>query len=111
MSPSKKSPAPLSKSPSVFQLAPVHEGHEEDARRQEQPAGEVVGQAESHQEGREQQVAVPPALAPEQQNADGRRHEQGVEGVDLRDDGLRPERRAQPEGEGAGGRGHDSFTE
>jgi hypothetical protein len=58
----------------------------------------VVGHAEPDEEGGEQEVAISPALAPQEQREDGYSDQQGVQCVDLGHDGLGPEGRPEPEG-------------
>jgi hypothetical protein len=80
---------------------PVDEGYEKQACGQ-QPAGEMVGQGQSYEEGREQGVTFLTALSPEKEYEQGEGDKQGVQGIDLGDNGLGPARHPYPEGEGGG---------
>ena len=71
----------------------------------------MVGEGETHQEGREQQVAVGAGVSPDEQDQDDERHEEGFEGVDLGDHGLAPEGVGEPEGQRPGRRGHGPSTQ
>jgi hypothetical protein len=82
--------------------APVHEEDEEEAGRQEQAAREVVREREAHKERGEEQVEIPPLVSPDQKDEDYSCHEEGVQGVDLGDHRLRPERLGEGEEEGGG---------
>src|SRR5918998_4369517 len=64
----------------VRELASVHQGDEKQARGQEQPAGEMVGQGQTNEEGGEQEVTVLPAISPEKEGEQVDGDKQGIEG-------------------------------
>jgi hypothetical protein len=51
----------------------------------------MVGQGQANKEGGQQEVTVLPALSPEKEGEQGEGDKQGIEGIDLCDDGLGPE--------------------
>jgi len=62
----------------------------------------MVGQGQAHEEGGEQEETVLAALSPEKEGEQDEGDKQGVEGIDLGDDGLGPERYPHAEGERGG---------
>jgi hypothetical protein len=62
----------------------------------------MVGQGQANEEGGQQEVTVLPALSPEKEGEQGEGDKQGIEGIDLCDDGLGPERHPHTEGERGG---------
>ncbi len=71
----------------------------------------MVGHREARKEGRYKEVLVLPPFPPDEQGEDDECYEEGIQGVDLGDYCLRPEKPARPESKCSYRRGHNPPAE